>query len=462
MTMPIRCPVIQNPDTGLAPATDFDPLVSWLTTKINTISAYGDEPAPPTADTPALSTASTLASSAADTPAPAADDTRSPEGAEPAPSADANALASGDANVLASGVEHASDRDAERASAGDDEPGPAIFPRGVVQPDGRLDLCKQGVGPAEVARITAAAATSPHVRHLLLGTNALGSEGVTAVADALQPGHGIETLYLGCNKIGPDGVAILADRLATDDTVRALWLKRNPVGDEGVARLAEALSGNANLRTLDLVNTGITVTGLTTLADALVTGGRRVQRLFLGGNGFGPDAVPSLARLIHEAGVHELYLAANHLGDEGAAALAEAAHGVPIILGLGGNGLTATGAAHLARHCSAWQVLDLSRPPSERALGARPNELGDEGAAEFAAVLPTTRLRRLDLRLTGIRGHGARLLVDAIAFGHPTLEYLGINGGVPRRQRRRAVTILADNPPTSAHPDIRAIASIYR
>ncbi|WP_043511909.1 MULTISPECIES: gala protein [unclassified Actinoplanes] len=373
--MPIRCPAIQNPDDGLAPPADFDPLVSWL------------------AEGPA---------------------------------------------------------------------GPAVFPRGAVRQDGRLDLCKQGVGPVEVGRIAAAAAGSPHVRHLLLGTNALGTEGVEAVAGALRPGHGIETLYLGCNRIGPDGAAVLAERLAADDTVRALWLKRNPVGDEGVARLAAALAGNPILRTLDLVNTGLTVTGLTVLTDALVAGGARLQRLFLGGNGLGPDAVGVLARLIHEAGVHELYLAANHLGDRGAAALGEAAHGVPAILGLGGNGITATGAAALARDCAAWQILDLSRPPSERALGATANDLGDEGAAAFAAALPTARLRRLDLRRTGIGGRGARLLVDAIADGHPTLEYLGINGGVPRKQRRRAAGLLADRPSTTPHPDIRAIASIYR
>ncbi|GLW35440.1 gala protein [Actinoplanes regularis] len=375
--MPIRCPVIQNPDAGLAPPSDFDPLIVWLT-----------------------------------------------------------------------------DATPER--------GPEVFPRGVVQADGRLDLCKQGVGPLQVGRIAAAAAGSPHVRHLLLGTNALGAEGIGAVAEALRPGHGIETLYLGCNRIGPDGVAVLAERLAGDDTVRALWLKRNPVGDEGVARLAAALSGNPCLRTLDLVNTGLTVTGLTALTDALVAGGSRLQRLFLGGNGFGPEVVPVLARLIHEAGVHDLYLAANHLGDEGVSALAAAADGVPVTLGLGGNGVTAAGAGELARHCGEWQVLDLSRAPSERVLGARPNEIGDEGAAAFAAALPTARLRRLDLRLTGVRGRGAKMLVDVIASGHPTLEYLGINGGVPRRQRRRVAGLLAEREPSGPHPDIQAVASVYR
>jgi len=340
-------------------------------------------------------------------------------------------------------------------------PGAEVFPRGTVRADGRLDLCKQGVGPIQAARIADAAAHSPLVRHLLLGTNGLGTEGARAVADALQPGHGIETLYLGCNRIGPTGVGALAGRLAGDDTVKALWLKRNPVGDQGVARLADALSGNTAIRTLDLVNTGISGAGLTVLAVALAGRAPRLQRLYLGGNGFGPEIVPALAMLIHDAGIRELYLAANHLGDDGAAALGAAAEGVPMTFGLGGNGLTAAGAAELARRCGAWVALDLARPPSERALGAVGNVVGDDGAAALAERLPQALLRRLDLRRTGIGGRGARQLVEAVD-GHPTLEYLGITGGVPRRMRRHAAALLADRPKTPPHSDIHAIASVYR
>jgi hypothetical protein len=256
-------------------------------------------------------------------------------------------------------------------------------------------------------------------------------------------------------------VDALATRLAGDDTVRALWLKRNPVGDEGVARLAAALTENPAIRTLDLVNVGMTAAGLRVLAGALAARPARLQRLFLGGNGFGPEVVPVLGTLIHEAGIRELYLAANHLGDTGVAALAELAEGMPLTLGLGGNGLTATGAGALARHFGAWTALDLARPPSERSLGARPNELGDEGACALAETLGAARLQRLDLRRTGIGGRGARRLVAAVE-GHPTLAYLGINGGVPRKQRRRAAELLAGQPVPLPHEDVRAIASVYR
>lgn len=335
-------------------------------------------------------------------------------------------------------------------------PSGEVFPRGAVQPDGRLDLCKQGVGPVQAGRLTAAAVASPLVRHLLLGTNGLGAEGAAAVAGALPSGHGIETLYLGCNRIDADAVGPIADRLGQ---VRALWLKRNPLGDQGVARLAAALSGNTSLRTLDLVNTGLTGTGLTVLASVLRTDGPRLERLYLGGNGLDRSAVPVLAQLIHDAGIRELYLAANHLGDDGVAELAAAADGVAMTFGLGGNGLTPYGISALTPHLRAWPVLDLARPPSERALGATGNRVGDEGAAALAEVLPSARLRRLDLRRTGIGGRGARRLADAVA-GHPTLEYLGLAEGVPRRIRRELTAALGQRP--EPHPDVRAIASIYR
>ncbi|MEV6373748.1 gala protein [Micromonospora musae] len=336
-----------------------------------------------------------------------------------------------------------------------------VYPRGTVRADGRLDLCKQGVGPAQTARIVAAAVDSPLVRHLLLGTNALGETGARAVADALRPGHRLHTLYLGCNLIDSTGVTALAERLAADDQLRALWLKRNPVGDDGVRRLADALRTNTTLRTLDLVNVGMTVRGLTMLAAALAERPVPVQRLFLGGNGFGPDAVPVLGTLIHTAGVRELYLAANHLGDAGVAALADLADGVPMTLGLGGNGITPAGVTELTRHLAAWEALDLARPPSERALGAHGNVVGDDGAEALAEALPGARLRRLDVRRTEIGGRGARRLVAAIE-GHPTLRYLGINGGVPRKQRRRAAALLAEQPAPLPHEDIQAIASVYR
>lgn len=335
------------------------------------------------------------------------------------------------------------------------------FPLGTLRTDGRVDLCKQGLGPAGAARLLPAAADSAHATHLLLGTNAIGDAGARTLAQVLVGSHGLHTLYLGCNRIGPDGVSSLAGALADDTTVRALWLKRNPLFEDGARTLAALLRRNSALRTLDLVNTGIGADGVRLLLDALLDREQPLERLFLGGNGLGPDAAPLLAALIREAGVRELYVPANHLGDEGSAALATAAadSAHPVRLGLGGNGIGAAGARSLAAALGGIEALDLGRTMSERSLGAPGNDPGDEGAYALAAALPGSPLRRLELRHTGLTGRGAKSLLAAVPADSP-LEYVGLGPGLPRRVKRSFTERL--RPARAAHPDLRAIGSVYR
>lgn len=381
LSTPIRCPVIQHPEAGLADPADFDPLLRRL---------------------------------------------------------------------------------ADPAALG----GPLAFARGLLQPDGRLDLCKQGLGPDTTARVVAAAVASPHPRHLLLGTNGLGNSGTAAVASALAEPHRIHTLYLGCNRIDADGMAPLARTLAGDSTVRALWLKRNPIGDRGVARLTDALRTNTAIRTLDLVNTGVSRAGLVQLADVLAARTTPVERLFLGGNALTADDADVLAALVR-TGVTELYVPANHLGDDGVRRLLAGIEpilrgdGRRITLSLGGNGITPAGAGTLASRLTLFDALSLARPSSQQALGAPSNVVGDEGAIRFAEHLAASGLRRLDLRHTGIRGRGAKALLAALEQS-PTasLEFLGLGYGVPRRVKRQATALLA--PAAATHGDILAVSSAYR
>ncbi|MEW1638321.1 gala protein [Streptomyces sp. NPDC093801] len=340
------------------------------------------------------------------------------------------------------------------------------FPLGTLRADGRVDLCKQGLGPAGAARLLPAATASPHAVHLLLGTNSIADGGARTLAAALTaagPEHGLHTLYLGCNRIGPDGVLALAGALAEDTTVRALWLKRNPVQEDGARTLAALLRRNTALRTLDLVNTGIEADGVRLLLDALRTRETPLERIYLGGNGLTAEAAPLLAALIREAGVRELYVPANHLGDEGAAILAAAAAEAgpdrPVRLGLGGNGIGVPGARALAAALGGIESLDLGRVMSERSLGSTGNATGDEGAYALADALPGSALRRLELRHTGITGRGAKRLLAALPDDCP-LEHVGLGPGTPRRLKRSFAERL--RPARAGHPDLRAIGSVYR
>ncbi|MFI8966545.1 gala protein [Streptomyces sp. NPDC053493] len=340
------------------------------------------------------------------------------------------------------------------------------FPLGTLRADGRLDLCKQGLGPDGAARLLPAAVASPHAAHLLLGTNSLGDDGARTLADALLAaretgaGHRIHTLYLGCNRIGPAGVTALADALADDTTVRALWLKRNPVHTTGARTLAALLRRNTALRTLDLVNSGLGPGGVRLILDALLDREAPLERLFLGGNGLTAADAPLLAALVRDAGVRELYLPANHLGDDGTAVLAAATDPArPVRLGLGGNGIGPAGARALADALDGIDTLDLGRALSERSLGCPGNTTGDDGARALADALPGSPLRRLELRHTGITGRGAKSLLASLPDEH-RLEYVGLGPGLPRRVKRSFTERLRPARPT--HPDLRAIGSLYR
>ncbi|MFE1318758.1 hypothetical protein [Kitasatospora phosalacinea] len=178
------------------------------------------------------------------------------------------------------------------------------FPAGTALPDGRLDLCKQQLGPQGAQLVAEAVAESAQaaeggetpVRHLLLGTDGLGDDGADAVA-ARTADTPVRTLYLGCNGITAAGACRIADRLrASPQTVRALWLKRNPLGIRAGQAAAELVAAAEQLRTLDLVQTGLDPAGLAALTDALLTGGRHFERLYLGGNPLGPAGAEPLAR----------------------------------------------------------------------------------------------------------------------------------------------------------------------
>src|SRR5262245_56815207 len=87
------------------------------------------------------------------------------------------------------------------------------FPRGTLLPGGRLDLCKQGIGPEGARAVTAALRHNAHVVHVLFGADGIGDEGARAVAGLARANTGLKTVYLGCNSITADGASELADAL---------------------------------------------------------------------------------------------------------------------------------------------------------------------------------------------------------------------------------------------------------
>jgi len=63
------------------------------------------------------------------------------------------------------------------------------FLKGVVTSDGRLDLCKQVIGPMGIGPLLEAMGNTKHVDRLLLGNNIIGDGGGQVIADFMKSGR---------------------------------------------------------------------------------------------------------------------------------------------------------------------------------------------------------------------------------------------------------------------------------
>lgn len=345
------------------------------------------------------------------------------------------------------------------------------FPRGTILSDGRLDLCKQSLGPGGCRMVTEALTRNTRIKSLLLGTDGIGDGGANDVAELIERNRHIEIVYLGCNRISAAGVARLCDTLADNPTVTGLWLKRNPIGPEGARHVAAMLRRNRTLRTLDLVNTSIGGEGLAAVCDALTRDNRTLERLYLGGNDIdGAEGAALIALLLkRNPSLKALLLNVNHLADAGAETLADALRENRTLeeLGLASCGISASGGTALfgaLRTHPALTDLDLGYSASTRVLGAPANALGDQGAAEAADYLSTNPpLRKLNLRCNSIGEVGRDRLAAALE-NNTNLCDLILDGKQDARiaaqlARNREAANEAKRRPVS---DVALIRSVYR
>ncbi|MEU6141727.1 ribonuclease inhibitor [Streptomyces sp. NPDC047081] len=345
------------------------------------------------------------------------------------------------------------------------------FAAGTALPDGRLDLCKQGLGAEGASLVAEALAQGPSpVRHLLLGTDGLGDEGAAAVAGT---GAGVETLYLGCNGITEGGACRIADQLrASPQVVTGVWLKRNPLGSGGGRAAAELIESTRTLRTLDLVQTGLDAAGFTVLVDALLAAaanGRRIERLFVGGNPLGEAGAQASAEVVAAGAVDELYVSAARLGDAGALRLADALdrapHGRLTRLSVASNGIGPSATARLvsAATTSGVTLLDLGRVRAAAVLRAADNRVDLAAAETMADVLARTehRLSHLVLTHTGMRSREAHRLLDTAPRATTATRFV-LGQGIAASVKRRLEALSAHVPAPRVPADVAAVRSVHR
>lgn len=308
------------------------------------------------------------------------------------------------------------------------------FNRGTLTVDGRLDLCKQVVGPEGIRPLLGAMKHSDHVKRLLLGNNIIGDGGAAAIAGFLRERRDspLDCWYIAGNQIGPDGIAHVCAALAEDTRVTALWLKRNPLKAAGMRPLAELLRRNRTLQVLDLVNCGLLDDGLRIVLDALSgpEANTTLRHLYVGTNGITAASAPRIAGfLADDCRLESLFLSCNRLGDDGVAEVARglAANRTIRRVSLASNRIGPRGAAALADALAdhpSLAYLDLGFTKATVAVGELGNCIGDDGAREVARMLHTnTALRSLDLLHNYISQRGVNHLREAMKV-NGTLVFL--------------------------------------
>lgn len=195
-----------------------------------------------------------------------------------------------------------------------------LFIRGAMFPDGRMDLCKQVVGPSSIGLLCKTVRESTIVKHFLLGNNVAlqdnKEEGAKAIAETMRDKNSpIETWYLAGNCIDGDSVGIMCEALQNNTVCKALWLKRNPVKANGCLHLNSLLRLNTTLVLLDLHNCGIGNEGVKNLFNT-PENIRTLKHVYLDSNAIEAEGVNYLSEWCKTSRVVTLYISINRLGDD--------------------------------------------------------------------------------------------------------------------------------------------------
>ena len=256
-----------------------------------------------------------------------------------------------------------------------------VFIRGAMFPDGRMDLCKQVVGPESIERLCDTVLESKIVKHFLLGNNVALQENEETGAQAfarLINGSQVQTYYLAGNNIGSKGIKIMAEALETNHDCKALWLKRNPIGSLGASYLNAMLKMNTTLVLLDLHNCALGDEGVTNLLAGELPA---LKHLYLDANGI--ESTTAVAQWCRTGRPVTLFMSINRLGDQNIMELARALTNSTTLkrLCLASTHLENAGVkalVEMALSCPKLRSLDLGCYKSTGDLGEHPGNFYDD------------------------------------------------------------------------------------
>ena len=245
------------------------------------------------------------------------------------------------------------------------------FLRGIHYNDGRMDLCKQVVGPTHIDELMNSLKNNTQIEHFLLGNNIIGLKGSEAIAKFLLDNNKpkIKTWYLAGNDINDEGAKLLSEALKHNTICEALWLKRNPIKPNGAKYIGELLEINKSIKVLDMHNTGILDQGVEYLMNSLKKN-NTLRHLYLDANGLTHLSSRYISEYFDHLvtnnikGITSLWLDINRIDDEGIITLSNSLKNYKYLkrLIVGSNRLTHLSAKALCEnlnYCPNLKVLDI-------------------------------------------------------------------------------------------------------
>lgn len=301
------------------------------------------------------------------------------------------------------------------------------FVRGVQYNDGRMDLCKQVVGPDHIGKLMDSLKNNTQISHFLLGNNIIGSLGAKSISEFLSNDHKpqIKTWYLAGNEIDGEGIKLISNSLKHNTVCEALWLKRNPIKIEGAKHIADLLEVNNTIKILDLDNTGILDEGVKYIMLALRKN-KSLKHLYLDANGItilGAKYVAEYFDYLNEnnlKGLTSLWLGVNRIDDEGATLIADSLkkyHHIKRLV-LNSNRLSHEGSKVLCEVLVDKPNLisfDLGIYKSTSDLNELPNNIGDLGANDIADFIRNNKsVKVLSILHCGMTESGIDIVTKAL------------------------------------------------
>ncbi len=297
------------------------------------------------------------------------------------------------------------------------------FLKGTITIDGRLDLCKQVIGPKGTKPLLDSLQNSQHVDRILLGNNVIGDDGAQLIADFISSGQSnIKIWYIAGNNITSVGLDKIVKALINDTLVTGLWLKRNPLKLDGMYPISNLLINNKIIQVLDLLNCGILDSGVSILFDALKSN-ESLKHLYLSANGITPVGLQHMLdyfKTVQKSKLETLFLGCNRIGNTGSKLISECLEYAPNLerLNLASSRIGSQGMKYLCDGFkkSSIKVLDLGYMRSSMDLGELNNFIEDEGCIYLSDLFKNDSIDLISLNITHnhISRIGFEILVDSI------------------------------------------------